>query len=101
MASLPGPAAPGAVGAVWAPYSTVVPYWKKYVVLAPLGLTLPSSEALDGVTFATPPVVTTAFPAPGAAPGSARESAQPRRTASLIGRDVLSKVIPLESAVLR
>ena len=33
------------------------PVWKKEVVAAPSGLTLASSDAVDGVTFATPPVV--------------------------------------------
>jgi len=50
--------APAEVSAVLAPYTRVVPIWKKYVVSLPLGSTFPFNVAVLGVMLAAGPVVT-------------------------------------------
>ena len=59
------------VPGVFAPYSVVVPYWKKYVVAAPFGVTVPVSVAVDCVMLAAAPVVAAGFPAARAPAGAA------------------------------
>jgi hypothetical protein len=49
---------------------TVVPYWKKYVVSAPFGLTVAFSTTVVGAMLAAAPVVTTGFSAADATAGA-------------------------------
>src|SRR5439155_26228834 len=73
---------PASVGPVVAPYTLDVPYWKKYVVRAPFGLTFPSSVAEVCVTRAAPPVVTVGL-VTAAAAGAAAAIAAVKPAASM------------------
>src|SRR5918999_6336424 len=75
---------PTLVACVLTPKRLVVPYWKKYVVSAPFGFTLPLSTAVVGWLFDTAPVVTTGFSAAAAVAGAHKSA--PTITAILTPR---------------
>ena len=87
------PPLPALVVVVTPPYSFVDPTWKKNVVSAPLGSTLPCSVAVVGAILVTPPVVTPGFAtAPRAPAGSTSAPA----TTAAIGTPRL-RMLPMPS----